>query len=154
MIVVSDTSSISALLRIGHADLLQRLYGEVLIPEAVRDELLVFFSIVPEFLHCRQVSDAGEVKRLCSELDLGEAEAIVLAHEMHADVLLIDELNGRRIAKREGIPIIGLMGVLANAKNEGLVVAIRPLIDKLENEADFRFSAELKQDTLRLANEL
>jgi len=49
MIVVSDTSSISALLRIGHADLLQRLYGEVLIPEAVRDELLVFFSIVPNF---------------------------------------------------------------------------------------------------------
>ena len=154
MIVVSDTSSISALLRIGHADLLQRLYGEVLIPEAVRDELLVFFPIVPKFLHCRQVSDVGEVKRLCGELDLGEAEAIALAREMRADVLLIDELNGRRIAKREGIPIIGLMGVLANAKNVGLVVSIRPLIDKLENEADFRFSAELKQDTLRLANEL
>jgi predicted nucleic acid-binding protein len=154
MIVVSDTSSISALLRIGHADLLQRLYGEVLIPEAVRDELLVFFPTVPEFLHCRHVSDAGEVKRLCGELDLGEAEAIALAREMRADVLLIDELGGRRIAKREGIPIIGLMGVLANAKIEGLVVSIRPLIEKLENEADFRFSTELKQDTLRLANEL
>ena len=154
MIVVSDTSSISALLRIGHADLLQRLYGEVLIPEAVRDELLVFFPKVPEFLHCRHVSDPGKVKRLCGELDLGEAEAIALAHEMRADVLLIDELDGRRIAKREGIPIIGLMGVLAYAKIEGLVVSIRPLIDKLENEADFRFSAELKQDTLRLANEL
>jgi predicted nucleic acid-binding protein len=154
MIVVSDTSSVSALLRIGHADLLQRLYGEVLIPEAVRDELLVYFTTVPEFLHCRPVSDTGEVNRLCGELDLGEAEAIALAREMRADVLLIDELNGRRIAKREGIPIIGLMGVLATAKNKGLVVSIRPLIDKLENEADFRFSAELKQDTLRLANEL
>ncbi len=154
MIVVSDTSSISALLRIGHADLLQRLYGEVLIPEAVRDELLVFFPTVPEFLHCRHVSDAAKVKRLCGELDLGEAEAIALAHEMRADVLLIDELDGRRIATREGIPIIGLMGVLANAKIVGLVVSIRPLIDKLENEADFRFSAELKQDTLRLADEL
>jgi predicted nucleic acid-binding protein len=154
MIVVSDTSSISALLRIGHADLLQRLYGEVLIPEAVRDELLDFFPTVPEFLHCRQVSDAGEVNRLCGELDLGEAEAIALAREMRADVLLIDELDGRGIATHEGIPIIGLMGVLATAKNEGLVVSIRPLIDKLESEADFRFSAELKQDTLRLANEL
>jgi hypothetical protein len=66
------------------------------------------------------VSDAGEVKRLCDELDLGEAEAIALAHETRADVVLIDELNGRRIAKREGIPIIGLMGVLANAKMSGL----------------------------------
>jgi len=154
MIVVSDTSSVSALLRIGHADLLQRLYGEVLIPEAVRDELLVFFTTVPEFFHCRRVSDAGEVSRLCCELDLGEAEAIALARETRADVLLVDELDGRRIAKREGIPIIGLMGVLATAKIKGLVVSIRPLIEKLENEADFRFSAELKQDTLRLANEL
>jgi predicted nucleic acid-binding protein len=154
MIVVSDTSSVSALLRIGQGNLLQLLYGEVLIPEAVRAELLAFFPDLPEFLHCRQIVNTGEVDRLCEELDLGEAEAIVLARESHADILLMDELNGRRVAMREGVPIIGLMGVLIKAKNEGLVVSIRPLIEKLETEADFRLSAEFKQSTLRRAHEL
>jgi predicted nucleic acid-binding protein len=154
MIVVSDTSSVSALLRIGQSELLKRLYGEVLIPAAVRDELPAFFSDLPEFLHCRQIMNAGEVDRLCKELDLGEAEAIVLARESHADVLLMDELHGRWIAVREGVPIIGLMGVLIEAKNEGLVTSVRPLIEKLETEADFRLSAEFKQSTLRRAHEL
>lgn len=154
MIVVSDTSSVSALLRIDQGDLLERLYGEVLIPEAVRDELLAFFPGLPEFLHCRQIVNADEVRRLCNELDLGEAEAIVLARESHADVLLMDELHGRRIAIREGVPIIGLMGVLLKVKNEGLVASIRPLIERLETEADFRLSAEFKQSTLRRAHEL
>jgi uncharacterized protein len=154
MIVVSDTSSVSALLRIGQSDLLHRLYGEVLIPEAVREELLAFFSSLPEFLHCRQIVNAGEVERLCKELDLGEAEAIVLARESHADILLMDELYGRRVAAREGVPIIGLMGVLIEAKNERLVAFVRPLIEKLETEADFRLSAEFKQSTLRRAHEL
>lgn len=153
MIVVSDTSSVSALLRIGQGNLLQLLFGEVLIPEAVRAELLAFFPDLPEFLHCRQIVNAGEVDRLCEELDLGEAEAIVLARESNADILLMDELNGRRVAVREGVPIIGLMGVLIKAKNEGLVVSIRPLIEKLETEADFRLSAEFKQSTLRRAHE-
>ena len=154
MIVVSDTSSVSALLRIGQGNLLQLLYGKVLIPEAVRAELLAFFPDLPEFLHCRQIVNAGEVSRLCDELDLGEAEAIVLARESHADVLLMDELHGRRVAAREGVPIIGLMGVLLKAKNEGLVASIRPLIERLETEADFRLSTEFKQFTLRRAHEL
>ena len=154
MIVVSDTSSVSALLRIGHGDMLSRLYGEVLIPEAVQVVLLVYFSSLPEFLHCRPALNVSEVNRLRKELDLGEAEAIVLAREVHADVLLIDELRGRLVAAREGIPLIGLMGVLLQAKHQGLVAGIRPLIDKLESEVDFRLSADLKQFTLQRAGEL
>jgi predicted nucleic acid-binding protein len=154
MIVVSDTSAISALLRVGYSRLLEQLYGEVLIPESVRDELLVGFPVLPEFLHCRRVSSSTEVGRLREELDLGEAEAIVLACELHADVLLIDELSGRRIAEREGVPIIGLLGVLAQAKNRRLIPAVRPLIEKLEVEASFRLSDELKQEALRLAKEI
>lgn len=153
MIVVSDTSSVSALLKIDHADLLHRLYGEVLIPEAVRSELLAFFPNLPEFLHCRQVLNLGEVDRLCGELDLGEAEAIVLARESHADILLMDELLGRQIAVREGIPLIGLMGVLLQARREGLIGSVRQVIERLESEADFRLSAELKHFTLKRAGE-
>ena len=88
MIVVSDTSSVSALLRIGHAGFAATALRRSFDPRAVRDELLVFFTTVPEFLHCRRVSNAGEVNRLCGELDLGEAEAIALAREMRADVIV------------------------------------------------------------------
>jgi hypothetical protein len=107
MIVVSDTSSVSALLRIGHCDLLERLYGRVIIPEAVESELRRRFDSLPDFLHCQQVSDNNEILRFTQELDLGEAEAIVLARETHADILLMDELKGRAVALREGIPLIG-----------------------------------------------
>jgi predicted nucleic acid-binding protein len=154
MIVVSDTSSVSALLRIGQSELLQRLYGEILIPPAVRDELLCFFSELPGFLHCRVVKNFTTVDRLRSELDLGEAEAIVLAKETHAEILLIDELKGRRVAEREGVPIIGLMGVLLQAKRDGVIAAVLPLIESLQNNADFRLSAEFKNSTLKRAGEL
>ena len=154
MIVVSDTSSVSALLRVGQGELLERLYGEVLIPSAVRDELLLFFPHLPEFLHSRVVANVGLVGRLRIELDLGEAEAIVLAQETHADILLIDELKGRRVAEREGVPIIGLMGVLLQAKREGIITAVRPLIDRLQTEADFHLSAGFKDSTLKRAGEL
>ena len=154
MIVVSDTSSVSALLRVGHGSLLERLYGEVLIPSAVRDELLIFFPQLPEFLQCRSVSNVNLVGRFRSELDLGEAEAIALAQETHAEILLVDELKGRRVAEREGIPIIGLMGVLLQAKRDGLIDSVRPLIERLQTEADFRLSAAFKEATLKRANEL
>ena len=154
MIVVSDTSSISALLRIGKCDLLKRLYGEVLIPEAVKAELLRAFPVVPQFLQCHKILDHAEVRRLQSELDLGESEAIVLAREHNADLLLIDEPRGRRVALREGLPIIGLLGVLVFAKRERLVNSVRELTDRLGVEAGFRISAQLKEAVLKQAGEL
>ena len=154
MIVVSDTSSVSGLLRVRHAHLLGRLYGEILIPSTVRDELLVYFPELPEFLHCRPVSNVTLVGRLRGELDLGEAEAIALAQETRVEVLLIDELKGRRVAEREGIPIIGLMGVLLQAKHNGLIDSVSVLIERLQSEADFRLSAAFKDATLKRANEL
>jgi len=154
MIVVSDTSSVSALLHIGPCDLLERLYGRVIIPEAVESELRRRFDSLPDFLHCEQVSDNNEVKRFSKELDLGEAEAIVLARETHADILLMDELKGRAVALREGIPLIGLIGVLLQAKRNGLVPSVRRLIDRLEAEAKFRISTEIKRTAIESAGEL
>ena len=107
MIVVSDTSAITALLQIGRGELLKELYHEVLIPDAVRHELIQAHPVLPAFLRCEQVVNTVEVQRLRIELDMGEAEAIVLAKERHADVLLMDEIEGRRVAMREGVPFIG-----------------------------------------------
>src|ERR1035437_8353857 len=131
MIVVSDTLAITSLLKIERADLLKEFYEEVLIPKAVRDELLQTHSSIPPFFRCETVLNGNEVRRLLAELDLDEAEAIVLAKERHADALLMDEIEGRRVALREGVPFIGLLGVLVQAKLMGRISVVRPLIEQL-----------------------
>ena len=153
MIVVSDTSAVTALLQVGRIDLLRELYGEVFIPEAVRDELARSHSSLPTFLRCEHVLNMPEVRRLLAEIDLGEAEAIVLAKERHADVLLIDDLDARRVAQREGVPFIGLLGVLVQGKQAGRVSSVRNLTAELERVADFRLSAEIKEIAFRKAGE-
>ena len=100
MIVVSDTTAISNLLQIGEIEILEQLYGKIILPQTVYEELLVLeergFKITT--LLDQGTFDVIEITRgklffqLSEELDLGEAEAIVLAVEKQADMLLIDEL--------------------------------------------------------------
>lgn len=153
MIVVSDTSPITALLTIQQIDLLARLYGEVKIPPAVAEELLAYHTKIPEFIQTIPVAASPLLDRLKSRLDRGEAEAIVLAKELHADLLLIDESLGREAARHEHLPIIGLMGVLLIAKKKGLIVSLRDLIDRLEIEAGFYLSRPVKEKVLAAAGE-
>lgn len=153
MIVVSDTTAISSLIQIGRSELLREMFGEVHIPVAVRDELLRSHPTLPAFLQFDTVANRAEVARLEHELDLGEAEAIVLARELRADVLLMDEKIGRRVAQREGVPIIGLMGVLVAGKQRGFVPAVRVVISELESKAGFRISARVKQMIFAQAGE-
>lgn len=94
-----------------------------------------------------------EVQRLLAELDFGEAEAIVLAKELHADELLMDESSGRRVAMREGVPVIGLLGVLLEAKGRGLIGSVGILIERLEREAGFYVASRVKDIILREAGE-
>jgi len=127
MIVVSDTSPFSALLRIGYLHLLAPLYGKVIIPGAVQKELseLANWGYDPEeifaqsWVEVRACQHDEYYLQLRSELDEGEAEAIALAKTIHADLLLIDELKGRKIAKEEGLKIVGVLGVLLDAKEMG-----------------------------------
>jgi predicted nucleic acid-binding protein len=93
------------------------------------------------------------VNRLEAELDLGEAEAIVLAKEEHADLLLSDEKLGRRIALREGLRVSGLLALLVEAKRRGLVQSVREITGLLETKAGFRVSEVVKSALFREANE-
>jgi uncharacterized protein len=145
MIVVSDTSALTSLLHVNRADILARLYNTVLIPPAVHAELQVGHTTIPGFIQVVPVQNQSELLNLLSELHAGEAEAIVLAKERAADLLLIDETVGRRIAAREGLSFIGLLGVLVQAKRAGILESVRNLTTELERVAGFRVTAEVKE---------
>lgn len=124
-----------------------------MIPEAVHRELLRTHVQIPSCLEVRPVSDRAAVARLETELDLGEAEAIVLFKEGKADLLLIDEKLGRRVAIREGVRIAGLLGLAVDAKRQGKISSVRELVRRLETEAGFRVSPAVKAEAFRLAGE-
>ena len=125
MIVVSDTSPISALLAIDQADLLPRLFQRVLIPPAVRVELLRHHEVLPDFLEEVTVQDRSTVEELLREIDVGEAEAIALAGEHDADYVLIDERLGTKAALNRGRQTMGTVGVLMVAKDRGYISSLR-----------------------------
>lgn len=158
MIIVSDTSVITNLIQIDRLILLQQLFQAVIIPAHVFKELAKapdHFGLIKEidWISTKEISDKDRLEELMETLDQGEAEAILLALELKADALLIDEKKGRKIAQEYGILIIGLLGVLIEAKKQGFVSEIKPLLDRLVFEVGFRISPQLYQSILDTANE-
>lgn len=163
MIVISDTSVITNLTAINHLQLLPQLYNRVFIPEAVYHELADIDPPVPgtlevqaaSWLEVRHVVNREVVERLQNEvkLDPGEAEAIALALELSADLLLIDERRGRVEADRLGVKIIGLLGILVEAKRKNLINGVKPLIDVLIATSKFRVSSALYNQILDTVDE-
>ena len=159
MIVVSDTSPITNLAAVGQLDLLRQIYGRVIIPEAVFQELTAVGGHHPgavaqqlDWIETRSVSNRLLVNVLRVDFDDGEAEAIALAQEMAADLLLIDEHLGRAVATRLGIRIIGLLGVLIEAKHRAMIQEIKPLVDTLMS-LGFHVKQDLYQRVLQAAGE-
>jgi len=153
MIVVSDTTAISNLLKVGRIDLLSALFGRVIIPPAVRSELLAWHESLPAWLEVIAPMDSARVERFRREIHIGEAEAIALGLELHADWVLVDDSEGRRLAKTEGAHVLGLMGVLLLAKRRGQIPEVRSLMNALIETAGFFLSPGVRDEVLRLAGE-
>lgn len=153
MIVVSDTSPLTALLTVGQAEILSQLFGEVIIPKAVETELRRSHPTLPDWLRGRPLSDGTKAGLYAQSVDRGEAEAIALAEELHADHLLIDERKGRRLARQQGVPVVGLLGVVLMAKRAGLIPAARILLNRLDQEAGVYWTDDLKETALKTVGE-
>ena len=152
MLVVSDTSPLTALLKIRRADLLRQLFAQVLIPPAVEVELLRNHPFLPAWLEVRTPHHIP-ARIAAAHLDRGETEALALALELHADTVLMDERLGRRAARELGLRATGLLGCLLLAKDARLLDAISPVISELQDLAGCWFDDALIAGTLRAAGE-
>ncbi len=161
MRVVSNTSPLSNLAVIGELELLQKIYPKILIPPTVHDELIRFQEIrsvisnVIEagWLEVQAPQNTQLIQTLNQFLDPGEAAAIALAIDISADRLLIDERIGRSIASQYNIKIRGILGILVNAKSQGLIPTVKPLLERLMGEAGFRVGQTLYDRILQESGE-
>lgn len=160
IVVVSDTSPIRALAYIDHLSLLPQLFDRVLVPPAVKRELARVVD--PQravdvksqaFLELQQPKDTVEVDRLHQQLDIGESEALVLASEVQASAVLIDERAGRAVAAQLGLPTIGTLGILVRAKRQDLIEEVTSLLDRLVDDFQFFVSGDLRREILRQVGE-
>jgi len=160
MIIVSNTSPISNLAAVGQLNLLQQLYGSVIIPLAVYQELLDSGPTDPatlavqnlDWILVQSTSNLALLETLKNSLDPGEAEAIALAVELNADRLIIDERRGRNEANKRGLRVSGILGILLAAKKQGLIPIVRPILDDLIANG-FWIREQLYAEILQLAQE-
>jgi uncharacterized protein len=158
--VISNAVPLITLSKVGNLHLLKELYGTIIIPEMVQYEIVVQGqgAVSAEevgkaaWINVQAVTNKLAVELLRERLDAGESEAIVLAMESKADLLLMDEARGRRISEGHGIKLIGTLGLFVMAKKNGLITTIRPLLDQLMN-VGFYMSSDLYQAMLEQAGE-
>ncbi len=161
MIVVSDTTPLIGLASIDRLEILLELFGDVYIPQAVYDETVTYGReegiakqavASSNWIHVVKVQDRLAVDVLLDEMDLGEVETIILASEMKADWVLMDEKKGRRKLTQLNIPKIGTIGVLLKAKQLGLIPDLKPEIEKLQ-KLGFSISQSVVNEVLKKAEE-
>ncbi len=163
MTVISNSSPLITLANAKRLHLLQGVFEEVIIPYAVYDEVVVQGRMRPgaeniaaaQWVVCRQVENQAAVQNFrgihrC--LGPGEAETIILAKQLMADWVIIDEVRGRRAAAQEGLKLIGTIGVVILAKELALIASVQNVLDDFVR-AGFRLSSATYQAALEKAGE-
>ena len=163
MPAVSNTSPISNLAIIGHLELLKVQFSDLWIPNAVAQELAanpypdalaaIHAAIDDGWIKTAVPKDPTLLNLLLPSLHRGEAEAISLAVDLSADTIIIDEHEGRLLARQAGLSVTGVLGVLLRAKEDGAISAVQPEIRALRAKAHFFISKPLEARVLDLAGE-
>lgn len=162
MKVVANASVLIALSSSGQLTLLRERFPDgVLIPPAVWREVVEQGRKRPgvqevdaaKWIIRHEVTAKEIVKLLQRELDEGEAEAIALAHEVRAELVLLDERDARRVAKQLGLRVLGTVGILIWAKRAGKLISLREALDVLQTQAKFRISQTVYERALREVGE-
>lgn len=161
MIVVSNTTPLIGLATIQRFDVLRHLFGEIYIAQAVYDEAVVTGRETggakrevseATWIKVVQVQDRLAVDVLLDELDLGEAETIVLARELQANWVLMDERKGRRKLTQLGLNKIGTLGILLRARQQGLIANLGDDLEQLRQHG-FSISQSVINAVLQQINE-
>lgn len=157
MIVVSDATPVISLLKINQLNLLHGLFQEVLIPQAVYDELTLNPAFEKEAIQIKECSFITKVEvgqessvnlfQRVTGLDRGESEAIIYTDNEGADLILMDEIKGRKVAVQMGLNVMGTLGILLEAYEQKLLSReeIFSGLDILKNSRRFISEALYKQ---------
>jgi len=158
-LVISNTSPLFYLHGLGQLKLLRNLYQNIIVPEAVVEELRVGKKQgeeVPDVSNYNWIKIRSvhipEVISLITDLGPGEAQVLTLALENPDSLVILDDRLAREIAKTANVRVTGTAGILLKAKQEGHIEAVKPFLDKLI-QINFRLSNDLVNTILRLANE-
>jgi predicted nucleic acid-binding protein len=160
--VVADAGPLIGFARIGRLSLLRKLFGTIIIPPQVLDELklsshrpgskAILQAIDSGWIKLKKIKDPEKSRRLHLLVDAGEADAILLALEQDARMLIIDDKKGRRTAKNFGLRLLGTGGVLIAAKKAGYLKDVTSVLNEL-SEAGYHFSSTLSKRIIELAGD-
>lgn len=159
--IISNTTPLINFAEIGKIEMLELLFGTLVIPPAVTNELAAKSMLFPQaaevasqrFVKISAVVDQLLVKSLMIRVHPGEAECIALAMEHPSSLLLLDDLGAREIAASHDLLYTGTLGCLVEAKKRGLILEIAPVIQELKTKARFWISDHLEERVLRDAGE-
>lgn len=150
MIIIADSSCLIALSNTNCLHLLQRVFSSITITHEVADE---FGLALPEWISVLDIHNRPLFDEINAYLDRGEASSIVLAIEHPGSLLIIDESDGRKAAKKYSLQITGTLGIIGLAKQRKVIDAVKPIVIDLK-KAGFRISEELEISFLKQNNEL
>ncbi|MEQ1584667.1 MAG: DUF3368 domain-containing protein [Cyclobacteriaceae bacterium] len=148
-VIISDTSCLILLDKIGELKLLNILFGQIIITQEIANE---FKKELPGWISIEEPTNKIYQKILEASLDKGEASAIALALEQTDCLLIIDDYKGRKYAEQLGIKITGTLGIIIDSKLSGHIESVKPLLDKIK-KTDFRLTTELEKKILEKSRE-
>lgn len=148
-VIISDTSCLIILSKIGNLEILKSVYGKIITTPEIATE---FGENLPDWFEIRQVKDFRKQQLLEFQIDRGESSAIALALETEGSKVILDDNKARKVARQMGISFTGTLGIIVKAKNMGLIPTIKPFLEEIK-QTNFRISKELEVLALGEADE-